>query len=221
MSEEGTVSIYVGDTGTGKTYLAYDHFKATLSATGRPGLIVDSMGARNFDDIRGRYLANTTDDALHTLYDRHQHAVFNPETPEESEILWGEVKTRVDRFCIFIDETSPWMSAHCAPKNLMFLIRSHRHRGHHMFLTTQYLGDFPPAVLQCLTKVYIFRSSAPQTLDRLADTFPRLDLENIQSLPDRQHIEFNPRIPPQPVKTVKTVKPVKSAEPVEPVPPVE
>jgi DNA helicase HerA-like ATPase len=78
----------------------------------------------------------------------------------------------------------------------MFLIRSHRHRGHYLYLTTQYLGDFPPAVLQCLTHVHIFRSTAPATIDRLAATFPRLDLAAIQSLPDRQKLEFSPRVPP-------------------------
>jgi hypothetical protein len=192
---EGTVAIYVGDTGTGKTYLALEHFKSALAATGRPGLIIDSMAARNFDDVRGRYPAGTVDETTSILYDRHRHAIYNPETPEDLEVLWGEVKRRPDPLCIFIDETSPWLSAHLKPANLMYLIRSHRHRGHHMFLTTQYLGDFPPAVLQCLTKVFIFRSTAPQTLERLQDTFPRLDLARIQELPDREHIAYDPRVP--------------------------
>ena len=193
---EGEVSFYVGSTGTGKTYLALQHWIKRLHVTRYPGIIIDGMGERrNISDLRARLTVRDCNSALAALFREHRHVVWMPKSLDEVELFCEKAVACAQEghpIIIFMDETSPWMSSHRQPENLMLLLRSHYHTRIECLMTTQYLArDFPPLALNCVQNAYIFRNTSPQALERISQTFPDVDIEAVRKLPDRKFIEVH------------------------------
>jgi len=194
--KEDEISFYVGSTGTGKTYLAFQHFRARLAATRVCGIIIDGMGERrNISACRAAYTVPHVTGALEALYRANRHVVWMPKSLDEVELFCEKAVACAQEghpIIVFFDETSPWMSSHRQPENLMLLLRSHYHTHLEVMMTTQYLArDFPPLALNCVQNAYIFRNTSPQALERISQTFPDVDIEAIRKLPDRHFVEVH------------------------------
>jgi len=187
---------YYGTVRTGKTTLALKEALADAGASWYPLLIIDSMGASTFDTIRSRYEVKGLPTVCDRVWRGGKHTLFMPRDPEEVEQLAAVAFTMGHagkRCAILIDETSAWFNAWARPPELSKLIRSHRHCGVSVYLTTQYLGDLSPAFLQCVEYHRIFQNSSPRALARIRDTFPGIDIEAVQGLTVGQHIDFPPK----------------------------
>jgi hypothetical protein len=193
---EAEVSFYCGATGTGKTYLALFHFKRLLQATGRSGIIVDGMGERrNLGPYRAAYGVRDLSGCLDMAYRQGRHVVWMPRSLDEVEEFSDKAHAlgiAEKPVTILFDETSPWMSSYRQPVALMLLLRAHYHNRCDVLMTTQYLArDFPPLALNCVQNAYIFRNTSPQALQRIAETFPDIDVDAVRKLPDRQYVEIH------------------------------
>jgi hypothetical protein len=185
--------LYLGDTNSGKTHLAFSHFSSELEASGRPGLIVDSFGANNFDSLRERYDCEGAADVERRLWDRGEHVIWSPRDCDELELMaekiWKASKADPKSpVVLFIDETSPWLSPKYEPPHLTRLIRGHRHSDVTVFMTTQYCGDLPPVYWQCAHHIYLFRNTTPRALERIKLMLPGVDTEKIRTLPLREFV---------------------------------
>ena len=150
---------------------------------------------RNIQALRATYAVPDLQTALANLFKHSRHVVWMPKSIDEVEEFSKKAVACAQEWhpiIIFFDETSPWMSSHRQPEELMLMLRGHWHTQIEIIMTTQYLArDFPPLVLNCVQNAYLFRNTAPQAIQRISETFPDVDLEKIRHLPDREYIEVH------------------------------
>lgn len=193
---EGITAGYWGDTGTGKTFAAmrdsYHHAGECRAAI----LIIDGFGARNFDALRDRIGVWDAAGALDAVVRKRRHAIWQPGSVEELDagffaaldaaLLRGAIPP-----VILLDEINPWMSAHYMPPNFTRMLRAHRHRGVSFFLTSQYIGDVAPPLINCINRHFIFRNQSPRAVQRITDSVPGIDARAVQTMPDRSCIVYD------------------------------
>jgi len=159
--------VYVGVPESGKTTWARKHLEDLISSNGLPGLIVDSEGAGNLEDIP--YFPKLGD-ALREVFKAGRNARWIPENKEEVSLLCEAV--RHNRYCnLYIDEVAYYAKAGRIPEPLEHLIRAHRHLKVNILMTSQYITDFAPFVRSCATEVYAFRIHDPVALKYLYGYF--------------------------------------------------
>lgn len=195
------ISFYVGDTGTGKTSLALKHAKASVAETGRPLIVVDTVKARNFDGLSlsdpcdsdrvplGLRDGGTVPAALWLAYGRGEHVRFVPDNHNDLGRLLDGLRAGRD-FCILFDEAGFWMAHNRFPDSIAFVLRASRHCGADVYATTQYIKDIPQAALNCVDRLYIFRTSAPAALERLAETW-NIPPEKVSALKGHEYIKWS------------------------------
>jgi hypothetical protein len=183
-TNDARCSGYWGDVKTGKTTLAIQHAFADAQVRGLPIVIVDGFTARNFDAWRKDCLI-PCNRLIDVVIEKGRNAVIQPRNEQEMEAVCAAVRAGGLHMCrcvMLIDEVAPWASARSNPQELTLLIRSHRHCGIPIYMTSQYLGDVSPTFLQCTEAHYFFKNTSPRAVERIRQSFPSLDIERIQSL---------------------------------------
>lgn len=189
MTHEG-VTFYVGMTKTGKTYLALEHLKAAVIENGNPALVLDMIGAENFQDVPHE---KTVDDVLAKIYGNPRtHATFKPRSEEETAALMRAIS---DEFTggvnVLVDEIY-WVpcKAHKILPDFSLALRSWRHHRcgpNVFFLTSQRPGDLHGDGYAARHAMYVFRPSEGRDVDRLVKDFS-LPKEEMLALKAREFI---------------------------------
>ena len=174
-----TVALYAGVPGSGKSTLALRHSGADVGATGAPLLVVDWQGVTTFDSLRR---APTLPDLLSLVYRDGCSARWTPGDPEEFDRLMRAHVAAGAGVHLLIDESRYCMSAQSCSRELSIALRTVRHHGGSIRLTTQSLRDFHTEALACVSDVFLFRLGAPRDLDRAAAEWG-LDAAELGALP--------------------------------------
>jgi hypothetical protein len=171
----------------GKTLLASIQFEQKIAERRVPGIIIDSEGADNFARVRH---ARSVRELLDSCFNRGETLAYVPEDEDGSEV--AEIANAC-RFpggvVLFVDEAAHWLSPGCgARKPMMRLLRTCRHRGTDVYLTTQHLsGDVPAAALSLAPELFVFNTTSWPALERLEHQY-RLDPAAIQALPALHYV---------------------------------
>jgi hypothetical protein len=177
--------LYVGCPLAGKTLLASIHFVELIRARGVPGIVVDSEGATNFASMPH---AASVEDLIERVWTRGETCAIIPEDSSDVDRVAEACRFPGD-VVFFLDECAPWISRGRGTGGpLLRLLRTCRHRGTDILLTTQHLsGDIPSEVFACAPEVYVFRTTSWPALERLAQQY-RLDPIQLQALPPLQYL---------------------------------
>lgn len=191
---EGIIA-YAGTTGAGKTYLARKHFDELVSE-GCNGLVVDSQGVENFDDIPHVLKVAEIFPALwkpRKESDPGNVVAWTPSAEgrlEDTELVDSvaqvirQVKGKAGPLVVLVDEFSFWKSC----KEVKMLCRCWRHADATLLLTTQHLSaDLGQVVFGCNPQLVIFKSTAPRTLDFL-EKWHGLDNLTVKEIPEHEYI---------------------------------
>jgi len=185
---ERRISMYVGQSRTGKTHLALVH--ASRETDGRPTLIIDSMGADNFSGDSPHRVA-TVSEAVGRVFGQGGHAIVTPWSDDEGDVLF-EAAADLGHAHIIIDESSRWLSGRTGGGPLARLLRAASHRQLTVKLTTQHFSaDAPAFLFNCEAAFYLFRTGSFRARARLAEEFEEPDLPDlVKDLPDRVCVRF-------------------------------
>jgi hypothetical protein len=158
---------YVGAPQSGKTTLASVHARKWSEALGRPVVVVDSEGTRDFvrvehfDDVR---------ELAGAVWGQGSWAAITPEDVRQVDELAGAVR-RGGNVVLLVDEAHYWLAS-ARSTGLLRLMRSTQHSRLRVLLTTQHLsGDVPQSALACDPDLFVFRTTSPRSLDVLEKQF--------------------------------------------------
>jgi hypothetical protein len=190
---EGIIA-YGGTTKMGKTYLAKSHFME-LVEDGYNGLVIDSQGVENFDEIEHvsareifpKLWAKREPDTVGNVVAWTPTGDKDREDSEYVNLALGVIREsnrKVGPLVVLVDECSFWKN--CA--EFKMLCRTWRHAKVTLLLTSQHLSaDMGQVVFGCNPQLVIFRSTAPRSLEFLAK-WHDLDPAEIRALPEREYI---------------------------------
>lgn len=151
--------VYIGTTGTGKTHKAIRDAITLARQRGVGVLVIDSRGAENLKDIP-EYRVDM--DLAHAVWQGKVCRVVPADKEEFNRLMMAVDK--VGQCVVLIDECATWAT----DKTFLALCRVWRHRKVSLFLTTQKVGfDLQQSVLACDPVLWIFRTTAPTTIDWL------------------------------------------------------
>lgn len=171
--------IYIGTTGTGKTHKAIRDCLKTAVQNNQGLLVIDTGGANNLASIP-EYTAEQAID----LVSRGRIARVVPRDDIVFDTLIQAVDT-TGNLVLFIDEVSSWASN----RNLQRIIRVWRHRCLSVYLTSQMVGrDLEQAVQACNPHFYVFRTTAPRTLE-FWQKWLNIPIDKIRALGVGEYIE--------------------------------
>lgn len=157
----------IGCPASGKTTLARAHAIEAHRSTGWPVLVVDTEGAAQ---LRGFHRSRSLAEAIRVVWRERASTSFAPNDADEVLALMRAAR-RPGRVVVLVDEAHVWFDASAGGevrKAILRLMRSHRHAGVRLILTTQHLtGDIPQAALACSPVLHVFRCTSPATLERL------------------------------------------------------
>lgn len=165
------VTLYVGTTGTGKTYAALQEMRRL----NMPRVILDLGGSSLLAEIpRGASLRGP-------LTERR----WTPEKASELEALLDACYRR-GNLAILVDDAAALPS-----KELGRLCRLWRPRNLRILITTQHVsGDVSQAVLACDPLIVAFRTTSPRSLEWLREHF-QLEAEEIAGLGLGEAVELS------------------------------
>lgn len=172
--------VYIGTTGSGKTYKAIRDAIAHAGETARGVLVIDSRGEGNADGgcLKPIPEMRPTGDLWQAVYAYGQVARVVPRDEAEFDNII-QVVDRTGQLVVLIDEVSPWATN----KTLQALCRVWRHRKVSLFITTQKIGrDLEQSILACDPKLYLFRLTAPRSLEWV-ERWHRIPPEAVKALP--------------------------------------
>ena len=175
---------YVGVTGSGKTTLALEHIRKTISLTRYPLLTINTHGARNLAQLPH---VNSVKAAVRKVWGARRHAAFIPKTSEEVGALLKAARAG-GRAIILIDEAAAWINQYTS-EEVMATFRVHRHSRLYIYCTTQSLGEISPRALQTTTRLHAFRNVSARVLERLEKEF-QFDREKVRNLPRGEHLQW-------------------------------
>lgn len=182
------IAWYVGIPEAGKTTLAAHHLARAARRNGRPCLVIDSQGVRNFS--RWQYAASVAE-VGQLLWGARRHCAYTPRDAEEVELLCTAL-LEVGQVNVLVDEAAYWINAHTWVRSkLSRLMRAHRHAQVWLHLTTQHLsGDVPQAALSCAPDLFIFRCTSKAVLARLQDEYG-LESARVSALPQGRYLRVS------------------------------
>lgn len=164
-SRPNGVAWYVGAPQTGKTTAACVHARQWASELGRPILVVDSMGTRDFANLR--HYDDLTE-LVEAVWTRGESAAIQPAQVADVDRVCNAARAGGD-VVVLVDEAHFWTRA---SNPLLRLMRGTQHSRTRVLCTTQHLsGDVPQAALACDPDLFVFRTSSPRSLERLEREF--------------------------------------------------
>jgi hypothetical protein len=184
MSFEHELRFYVGAPGAGKTELAVRHLRELILASGCPAIILDPIGARNFDPL-GLGITEDPGAAIRAVWDEGRNVRFMPSVKEHYDAVFAAARRR-GRAIILVDELANVISPWSITPGISLVFRAHRHLQVTVLCTTQYVGDFPPVLLSVATRAYVFRTAGDRALSRLEQEYG-LPPDRVRSLPVPGH----------------------------------
>lgn len=184
-----SVHLAVGMAASGKTHLLLYLIEDARAGNGWPTLLIDSSGVENITHWNH---ADSVDEAIRRVWVRGEDCAFKPS--REQDVL-KLVDASVAAGCVnlAIDESHHWLNARTwGDHPIIRAARMHRHaggpgRGMTLIMTSQHFtGDVPAALVSCGVTWYVFRSTAPAALSRLAGM--GLDPDVIKGLPQGRFV---------------------------------
>jgi hypothetical protein len=170
--QEG-IHVYIGAPGSGKTHKAIRDAYSLAKREGLGVLVIDSRGAKNLVEI-----PETKPPELYRKLWAGEMVRRIPYDQEEFDSIIAEVDAR-GHCAVLIDEVSEWATN----RSMKRLLRVWRHRKVSVFLTSQMIGrDIEQAVQACNPVLYLFRCTAPTTLEWV-EKWHRLPQESLRALP--------------------------------------
>lgn len=186
---------YIACPEAGKTLLATQHAALLTLERRHPCLVIDTEEVGNFASMRH---ARTAEEAIDAVWRRGETIAYTPSGVDDDaeradmETIARAVKER-RRVVLLVDEASVWLSRSTGRgTTLLRVMRTARHKGCDVLLTTQHLtGDVPAEAFACAPIVYVGRTTAWPALERLKLQY-RLDPDTVQKLPQFQFLVLNP-----------------------------
>lgn len=185
------ICVYVGTTGSGKTYLAWKHLKRLRRRARVPCLLIDSAGAENF---QGEPHAKGLAEVAAQLNDPNKGIVYwTPENVLEVDALFSVLlrlakEGKATPIGIMIDEVSFW-TVESRSKELRKLCRLWRHVKVTLLITSQHVsGDLGQVMLACNPLLFLFKTTAPASLKWIEDNHA-VTAEEVRAIPERSWVE--------------------------------
>lgn len=185
------IGVFVGTTGTGKTYLAWKLLKRLRRRRHIPCLLIDSAGAENF---RSEPHARTLQEVAFQLNDPEKGIVYwTPENVLEVDAFIAQLLLLAKQgkgvpIGIMIDEVSFW-TVESRSKELRKLCRLWRHVEATLFITSQHVsGDLGQVMLACNPLLFLFQTTSPTSVEWIEKNC-RISEELTRSIPLRHWIE--------------------------------
>lgn len=183
---EGIV-IYLGTTGTGKTFKALADLKALHASTGdRGALIVDSAATPTVREVRP---VATLEEAIQAVWGRGEFVRWIPSDENGQDSV--EDFTRLMRAIrsggnvrVLIDEISFWVRN----PEMLKLCRVWRASNATLLFTGQTVGqDFGQGVLGCNPTFHVYKLTAPRSIE-FVEKWLQVDPAEIRALELGEHI---------------------------------
>lgn len=188
------ILVYVGTTGAGKTYLAFEHLKE-LARKGVNCVIIDSASVDNFREVDHVESLSAVGEALWGK----KRGVMVAWTPRDIRLKGGEVmeaEEQFERLCkavqeakgepvaLLVDEVSFWKDS----RELKTLCRTWRHSNATVLVTSQHVSaDIGQVLFGCSPTLFLFRTTAPRSLEFIM-RWHGLDPDQIRGMPDRKYV---------------------------------
>lgn len=188
---KGIVAWYLGIPEAGKTWLALEHLKQAIRTNGWPALVIDTQGEEHFRHIPH---ARNVREAIEWVWGAGRNAAIGPHLEAEEVEALAQACLDPGHVNVLVDEAATWLAQGRGQSRdgkegpLLRLIRTRRHAKCCLLLTTQHLtGDVPTAAISCAPRLYVFRCTELNVLDRLKRE--GVDPEAAKVLPAREYIE--------------------------------
>ena len=183
-------AIFVGAPRTGKTHAAIAWTLEWARLEPKPILCIDSTRASNF--AAWPRAASLPQLGAMLWRARTSRVAWLPADRAEVDACIRGVR-ELGNVHVLVDESAFWLdSARGRGGELERLLRSARHSGVTIALTTQYAGaDIPQTVWGCSPEVYVFRTKSPRALAALGRLFGAPAVAPVASLPDRKYLRFD------------------------------
>lgn len=189
------IRLYMGTTGSGKTFLFCKHMKDEQPA-GRQ-FIFDTMA----DEKLERYgvLVSGAADAIALAAKSGSRGPFHIRLQVDDAGQFAMVcqaAMRLGNCCLWVDELSLFCSSAWIPEDFRKVIRLGRHRAVSVRATTQRPPDIQTLILSQTKEVYLFQMHLPNDIDYLNKFIP--NVERCKTLARGQYILWTPGTQPQP-----------------------
>lgn len=185
---------YAGCPASGKTIEATSQAVELVHRTGRPLLVIDTEQVENFAALDRAW---SVDEALKAVWREGRSVAFTPIIPDPKRpTLEVDQLARAARcpgdVVLLVDEASHWLSSSLGRGGeLLNLLRTYRHAGTDVLLTTQHLsGDIPAAALSCSPILTVFRCESPPVLEKLERAWG-LDPSLVATLPQFEYLRIS------------------------------
>ena len=176
IKDPGTLSLYIGVPGCGKTANALVNCISDAKVLGWPIVIIDSEGTvKPSDGLRGwnaeanKFLETipTVESAIEAskvAWKNGQHCRFVPQGEKDIEHI--ATACSIGKSCIVLfDEAGLYCTPNGTPKSVERIVRTHRHLQIRMHITTQYLHDISPLFRNCASEARIYRNDDVRALE--------------------------------------------------------
>lgn len=194
---DNRIRLYMGTTGSGKTYLFCKHMKE--EQPGGRQFIFDTMA----DEKLERYgvVCSGAADAVALAAKSGTagpfHIRLQVDDPGQFSIIC-QAAMRLGNCCLWIDELSLFCNSQWIPEDFRKVIRLGRHRAVSVRATTQRPPDIQTLILSQTKEVYLFQMHLPNDIDYLNKFIP--NVERCKTLTQGAYILWTPgtQAPPIP-----------------------
>lgn len=189
MTEDTRIRLYMGTTGSGKTYLLHQHLKGEKQV-----FVFDLMADRKFENYG--VLVDTCKDAVvlaRRCYEEKKPFHIRMQTADVDHFnffcrLLVKQPFGLDAFrntLIVVDELAMFCSSNWMPEHLSNLVRLGRHTMGGLWATTQRPPDINPFIRSQAKEVYLFQMHEQADLDVF-----RKRIENVDRLIKQKQGEY-------------------------------
>jgi len=173
--------IYLGTTGAGKTHKAFEDLKDYHARTKLGCVVIDSGRAKNF---RAFPHEPTLQAVVQAVWAEKKLAYWTPRDLDELERFLS-ASEKAGGIAFLIDEIGFWPGTRELPR----VCRVWRHAEVTILVTAQHVGkDLGQVLLGCNPTIYVFRTTAPRSLEWLED-WHELDQQAVRAQSTGVYIE--------------------------------
>lgn len=179
--------LYVGVTGGGKTYCAYNDGRILSARLGWPLLVISRADPRSFARLPQ---VRTVRQAFDAVLRQRRSAWLLPLSKEDVERVVRAVRI-AGRVVLLVDDFASYFTASSGGNSaIITLALEHRHAPVWLLLCAQALSTHVPRELyECVPRIRVFRTVAGTSLDRLEHEY-HLPREKVVRLPRGRYFEI-------------------------------
>jgi hypothetical protein len=214
----GRIILYMGTTGSGKTYKFTEHLQQEDSNV----ILFDTMA----DEKLARFgiLVDSAADMTVLATKETQSKKFHIRIQSDDTVIFDhacQLAMKLGNVRIAVDELSMFCNSNYMPPEFKKLVRLGRHKNAGLMATTQRPPDIQALIISQCQEMYLFQMHLPNDVRYLSQFVP--DTDRLLNLKRGQFILWNPQSQPNPSEQspsqpepAEAPKPLTSQSPSEP-----